>query len=95
MTSLTGLYSVVVPGAHLMPALLGQRDANLRAIEHAFPQATIVVRGNEITVDGPQAEVASHLIEELIVVLQGGQHLDESTLRRAIVMVQDNDPAPC
>jgi phosphate starvation-inducible protein PhoH and related proteins len=91
MTSLTKVYSVVVPGAHLMPALLGQRDANLRAIEQAFPQATIVVRGNEITFDGAQAEVASRLIEELIVVLQGGQHLDESTLRRAIVMVQDNE----
>ena len=42
MTSLTGVYSVIVPGAHLMSALLGQRDMNLRAIEEAFPAATIV-----------------------------------------------------
>jgi len=91
MTALTGVYSVVVPGAHLMPALLGQRDMNLRAIEAAFPAATIVVRGNEITIDGPQAELVSRLFEELIVVLQGGQHLEEGMLRRSIAMVQDNE----
>ena len=68
------MYSVIVPGAHLMPALLGQRDVNLRAIEQAFPAATIVVRGNEITIDGPQAELVSRLFEELVVLLQEGQH---------------------
>jgi phosphate starvation-inducible PhoH-like protein len=73
MTSLTGVYSVIVPGAHLMPALLGQRDVNLRAI------------------DGPQAELVSRLFEELIVVLQGGQHLEEGMLRRSIAMVHDNE----
>ena len=57
MTAITRVYSVIVPGAHLMPALLGQRDVNLRIIEQAFPAATIVVRGNEITIDGPQAEL--------------------------------------
>src|SRR3954451_17915945 len=91
MTSLTGTYSVVVPGAHLMPALLGQRDVNLRAIEQAFPATTIVVRGNEITVDGAQAELVARLFEELIVVLQRGQHLDEGTLRRSIAMVHENE----
>ena len=48
MTSLAQSFTVVVPGAHLMPALLGQRDAHLRLIESAFPDANIVVRGNEI-----------------------------------------------
>ena len=86
MTSLTGEYSVVVPGAHLMPALLGQRDVNLRTIEEAFPATTIVVRGNEISVHGTQAEVVARLFEELILVLQRGQHLDEGTLRRSIAM---------
>ena len=90
MTALAKVYSVIVPGAHLMAALLGQRDANLRMIEQTFQQATIVVRGNEITIDGPQAELVNRLFEELVVVLQGGQHLDEGTLRRAIIMVQDN-----
>jgi phosphate starvation-inducible protein PhoH and related proteins len=91
MTALAKVYSVIVPGAHLMPALLGQRDSHLRLIEQAFPQATIAVRGNEITVDGPGAEPVSRLIEELVVVLQGGEHLDEGTLRRSIAMVNDNE----
>ncbi|MEY2553893.1 MAG: phosphate starvation-inducible protein PhoH [Ilumatobacteraceae bacterium] len=91
MTSITRVYSVIVPGAHLMPALLGQRDGNLRIIEQAFPSATIVVRGNEITIDGPQAELVSRLFEELIVLLQGGQHLDEGTLQRSIAMMHDNE----
>src|SRR4029078_11842315 len=91
MTSLTGEYSVVVPGAHLMPALLGQRDVNLRTIEEAFPATTIVVRGNEISVDGAEAELVARLFEELILVLQRGQHLDEGTLRRSIAMVHDNE----
>ena len=48
MTSLARMHTVVVPGAHLMAALLGQRDANLRQIEAAFPDASIAVRGNEV-----------------------------------------------
>ncbi len=91
MTSITRVYSVIVPGAHLMPALLGQRDGNLRIIEQAFPAATIVVRGNEITIDGPHAELVSRLFEELIVLLQGGHHLDEGTLQRSIAMMHDNE----
>ena len=91
MTAFTRVYSVIVPGAHLMPALLGQRDVNLRIIEQAFPAATIVVRGNEITIDGPQAELVSRLFEELIVLLQGGHHLDEGTLQRSIAMMHDNE----
>src|SRR4026207_298455 len=91
MTALTGVYSVIVPGAHLMPALLGQRAVTLRAIEPDLPAARVGVRGNEITIDGPQAELVSRLFEELIVVLQGGQHLEEGMIRRSIAMIQDNE----
>ncbi len=97
MTSMTRVYSVIVPGAHLMPALLGQRDVNLRVIEQAFPEATIVVSGNEINVDGPQAELVGRLCEELVVLLQEGQHLDERMLapRHRHDARQRDAPAPC
>ncbi|MGZ4766692.1 MAG: PhoH family protein, partial [Ilumatobacteraceae bacterium] len=49
------------------------------------------VRGNEITIDGPQAELVSRLFEELIVLLQGGHHLDEGSLQRSIAMMHDNE----
>jgi phosphate starvation-inducible protein PhoH and related proteins len=91
MTSLANTYTVVVPGAHLMSALLGQRDSNLRLIETAFPDSTVSVRGNEISVDGPRAEVAGRLFEELVVLLQRGQDLDEASVRRSIDMVVANE----
>ena len=84
-------YTVIVPGAHLMAALVGPRDGNLRLIERAFPECTVVARGNEIHIAGAQAEVVGRLCEELVVLLQQGQHLDEASLRRSIDMVRDNE----
>src|ERR1017187_2721375 len=39
---------ILVPGNHLMAALLGQRDELLRLVEGAFDDVRIAVRGNEI-----------------------------------------------
>ena len=64
--------TVVVPGTHLMPALLGSRDSHLRAIETAFPDTDIPVRGNEVTILGPQSVIVAKLFEELVLVLQRG-----------------------
>lgn len=91
MTQLAQPYSVVVPGAHLMSALVGPRDAHLRLIEQAFPACTVVARGNEIHIAGAQADVVGRLCEELVVLLQQGQHLDEANVRRSIDMVRDNE----
>jgi phosphate starvation-inducible PhoH-like protein len=63
----------------------------LRQIERAFPGASIVVRGNEVHLEGPDAEVAGGLIEELVLLLQRGQHLDEIGLARAIDMVRQHE----
>jgi phosphate starvation-inducible PhoH-like protein len=91
MSSLVQPYSVVVPGAHLMGALVGPRDAHLRLIEQSFPEATLVVRGNEIHIAGEHAEMVGRLCEELVVLLQQGQHLDEASIRRSIDMVRANE----
>jgi phosphate starvation-inducible PhoH-like protein len=74
-----------------MGALVGQRDEHLRLIEAAFPEASLVVRGNEIHISGADAEVVGRLCEELVVLIQQGQHLDEASLRRSIDMVRDNE----
>jgi phosphate starvation-inducible PhoH-like protein len=76
-----------------MSALCGPRDVFLRQVEAAFPGATIVVRGNEVHLDGPGAAVAGRLVEELVLLLQRGQHLDEASLARSIDMVR-NDERP-
>ncbi|MEY4231591.1 MAG: hypothetical protein RLZZ362_2440 [Actinomycetota bacterium] len=74
-----------------MPALCGPRDVYLRQIERAFPSTDIVVRGNEVHLEGVQAEDAGRLVEELVLLLQRGQHLDEVVLGRAIDMVRHDE----
>jgi phosphate starvation-inducible PhoH-like protein len=79
---------VIVPGNHLMVGLLGQRDTLLRQIERAFPATEIHVRGNEISINGPDSDAVSSLFEELVVLLQQGEPLDEAQLGRAIDMMR-------
>ena len=81
----------VVPGAHLMSGLLGERDEHLKFIEGEFEDVAIRVRGNEVSITGPQSDVVSRLFEELTALLQRGESLDRSLLSRSIVMVQANE----
>jgi phosphate starvation-inducible PhoH-like protein len=72
-----------------MVGLLGQRDELLRLIEDAFP-VQILVRGNEITIngDGPEAERVGRLFEEMVVLLQQGHELDRENIGRSIEMLK-------
>jgi phosphate starvation-inducible PhoH-like protein len=81
---------ILVPGNHLMVGLLGQRDELLRLIEDAFHGAHIVVRGNEITIEGEEAERVGRLFDELVLLLEQGQRLDASDIGRTIAMVKDD-----
>jgi phosphate starvation-inducible PhoH-like protein len=81
---------ILVPGNHLMVSLLGQRDELLRLIEGAF-DATIHVRGNEISVAGADAERVGRLFEELVLLLQQGHLLDLSNVGRTIDMVKADE----
>ena len=81
---------IAVPGNHLMVGLLGQRDELLRLVEDAFPDASVVVRGNEINVRGDDARAAARTFEELFrraaVVLGSGRGviLDATFRERAL-----------
>ena len=83
---------IIVPGAHSMVSLLGQRDELLRIVERAF-RADIMVRGNEITVTGDEAEVplAVRLFEELIALLDKGDELTGETVERSLSMLRRHD----
>ncbi len=72
-----------------MVGLLGQRDELLRLIEEAFP-VTILVRGNEITIDGEPAEAdrVGRLFEEIVMLLEQGHVLDRENLARSIEMLK-------
>jgi phosphate starvation-inducible protein PhoH and related proteins len=81
---------ILVPGNHLMVGLLGQRDELLRLIEDAFHDTRIVVRGNEISIEGEEAERVGRLFDELVELLERGQRFDASDLGRTIAMVKDD-----
>jgi len=89
---------IVVPPSLPMVTLLGTGDSVLRAIENAFPTATIMARGNEITVKsdvepGPgqtataDVALAAALIEELVEVAAAGLPLTPDIVRRSIAML--------
>lgn len=88
MSTTTQGVTVIVPGAHLMPSILGERDQNLRLIEDEFPSTSILVRGNEVVLEGSDAALVGKLFEELTTLVQAGQHVDVTTLARAIGMVR-------
>ena len=91
MTSLGTTVTVVVPGSHLMSALVGTRDEFVRQIEQAFPESSVVIRGNEISVAGGEADQVAKLFEELVLVLQRGQHLDSTMVTRSIDMMKQHE----
>ncbi len=72
-----------------MVALLGQRDELLKLVESAF-DSQILVRGNEITVTGPEgeAETVGQLFEELLSLLSRGHVLTESSVGQTIDLMK-------
>jgi phosphate starvation-inducible protein PhoH and related proteins len=86
----TAQTKIVVPGAHAMVSLLGQRDELLRIVEQAF-RSDIHVRGNEITITGAADENAQavRLFEELIALLDKGDVLTAETVGRTLSMLGD------
>src|SRR5688572_29262172 len=74
-----------------MVGLLGQRDELLRLIEAQFPGVAIHVRGNEISVAGPGADVVGKLFEELVLLLEKGHAIDATNVGRTIDMVRADE----
>jgi phosphate starvation-inducible PhoH-like protein len=50
----------------------------------------VTVRGNLITVEGPEAERVARLFDELVLVLEAGQSLDAVKVARTIDMVRED-----
>ncbi|MGH9164591.1 MAG: PhoH family protein [Acidimicrobiales bacterium] len=82
---------ILVPGNHLMVGLVGQRDELLRLVEESFATTSIHARGNEISIDGEDAERVGKLFEELLVLLEKGHPLDMVNVGRTIDMVKADE----
>jgi len=89
VASATTQVKILVPGSQSMVALLGQRDAFLKLIESAF-DCRILVRGNEITVTGREAEAerVARIFEELLLLLEQGNELTDSSVGQTIALVK-------
>jgi phosphate starvation-inducible PhoH-like protein len=85
---------ITVPPAIPMVSLLGAGDANILAIEAAFPSVNITVRGNEITLRGPHIECIAleKLFIEMLVVIRSGQALNVDAVLRSIAMMESQPP---
>jgi phosphate starvation-inducible protein PhoH and related proteins len=75
-----------------MLSLLGTGDSLLRIVEQAF-DIEILVRGNEVTISGSDAEASEVLrvFDEFVKLLDRGYELDESSVRATIDMVRGGD----
>jgi phosphate starvation-inducible protein PhoH and related proteins len=94
-TTTTTEVKILVPDHQPMVALVGQADELLKLVERAF-DARIVVRGNEITINGASGEVerAALLFEELLALLEQGHELSTDSLGRTIDMIKEEEARP-
>ena len=83
---------ITVPTAIPMVALVGPADKNLREIESAFPNVSMTVRGNEISLRGDveECDKVEQLVTELLVVLRSGQDINPEVIKRSISMLKSN-----
>ena len=78
-----------------MVNLFGPRDELLKLVEQGF-DASVLVRGNEITLSGEPGEVGlvSYLFEELMEMLARGHVLTADSVTRSIDMVKTGPLRP-
>lgn len=81
---------IIIDDNAIMGALLGNNDEYLDLIEEAF-DATILVRGNEITVTSRDKKITAEivtLINELTSVIERGARLSSDDIIRSIEMIR-------
>ena len=80
-----------------MVALLGTEDKLLKTIEGSFRNVEVLARGNELLLSGPssQVDLARHLVENLVELIQNGHQLaEDEVLRSANLVRAEGAPRP-
>ena len=69
--------------------MTGPNDSYVRAIEKAFPEVAVTVRGNEVILRGDAASIQNvqKLIANFLSVVRAGQPLSDDAVRRSIAMI--------
>jgi phosphate starvation-inducible PhoH-like protein len=80
---------ITLPGDLPSVSLTGPNDSYIRAVEKAFPEVTITVRGNEILLKGAIESVnrVESLMANFLKVVRAGQPLSDDAVRRSISMI--------
>jgi phosphate starvation-inducible PhoH-like protein len=83
--------TIIVPASIQMISLVGSSDEILRAVEAAVPSCDIMVRGNEITIDGPTDDVAllDQLFAELLIIVRTGALINVEAAERSLHMLRN------
>ena len=80
-----------------MVRLLGPQDRLLTTIEHEYPDVVVAVRGNRVTLEGPEEQVqaAERLVRELVQMVRNGVDLGDTdvTSSRRILDLGEGSPA--
>ena len=81
---------VEVPASQPMVALLGVADEYLQLIEGAFPEVDILVRGNQITLEGEgkSVDTIDTLVTEMLAMIRTGQGLNADSVQRSISLMK-------
>jgi phosphate starvation-inducible PhoH-like protein len=79
-----------------MVRLLGPQDRLLTTIEHQYPDVTVLVRGNQVSLDGPEEQVraAERLVQELILLVRNGADLGQSDVTTSARILDRNEGSP-
>ena len=78
-------------------ALTGPNDTYIRALENAFKDVAITVRGNEVILRGSAdgTERVKKLMQNFLTVVRAGQPLSDDAVRRSIAMIlSDGNETP-
>lgn len=80
-----------------MVRLLGPQDRLLTTVERRFPEVSVLVRGNDITISGPadQVDAARRLVEELLQMVRNGHELTPTEVSSsARILENDRGSSP-
>jgi len=79
-----------------MVRLLGPQDRLLSTIERRYPGVSVLVRGNRVTLEGPEADVraAERLVQELVAMVKNGVDLGPADVTAGARILERGEGSP-